>query len=68
MRLPVGSRERQDTKYGLEHEIVELADKWEKHRETASMASMPHDREVTGNRYHNAAERLARAVRRWRRL
>ena len=67
MKLPVGSDERLRLKLDLEQDIIEQADKWEKLRGELSKLGIQHDWKIATS-YHHTAEKLARLVRKWRRL
>jgi hypothetical protein len=69
MKLPVNSYERLSVKSDVEYEIIKLADKWTYYRE----AVITGQRDTTAQalleqRFHRTAEKLAKTVRKWRRI
>ena len=61
MKLPVGSKEREEVKRQIELEIITTAEKWERSR-----AAIADGKEAI--KFFRHAELLARLVRKWRKL
>jgi hypothetical protein len=69
MKLTVGSHERLALKAQIEGEIINLADKWTYYREAVITGQRDSTAQaLLEQRFHRAAEKLAKTVRKWRRI
>jgi hypothetical protein len=67
MKLPVGSKEREEMRRQVELEIITQAEKWERARSAIVGTNLSYD-SLEFRRVANAANKLARLVRKWRKL